>query len=85
VLAASAVEAVPPDELGIGTALSVTSRAVGASLGFAGVAALLNSPMGGPLAGYHRVWWIVAAGTIVTAMTATAIRPAALVPVLATE
>jgi hypothetical protein len=71
--------------LGIGTALSVTSRAVGASLGFAGVAALLTSPMGGPLAGYHRVWWIVAAGTIVTAMTATAIRPAALVPVLATE
>ncbi|MEV6521758.1 MFS transporter [Longispora sp. NPDC051575] len=74
VLAAAAVESVPASELGIGSALSVTSRAIGASLGFAGLAAVLASPAGGALAGYHRAWWIVAVGTVVTAVAATAIR-----------
>jgi hypothetical protein len=69
-LAGAAVLAVPAAELGTGSALSVTSRAIGASLGFAALAALLDRHPGGLLAAHHVAWAAAAVVTLVTAVAA---------------
>lgn len=73
-LSGAAVAAVPLTELGAGSALSVASRSVGASLGFAILGSLLAAHAGGP--GAYRTGWLAAALGVAVVVGAVLLIPA---------
>ncbi|HEX6499881.1 MAG TPA: MFS transporter [Micromonosporaceae bacterium] len=76
-LSGAAVAAVPAAELGAGSALSVASRSVGASLGFAVLGSLLAAHAGGTDA-YRTGWWGAALGVAVVVGAVLLIPPGGL-------
>jgi len=70
-LSAAAVAEVPPSQLATGTSLSVTSRAVGATVGLSLLALALSGMPPDAAGSYHRLWGamavlaaVLAAGTL---------------------
>jgi hypothetical protein len=60
-LSAAAVAEIPPDQLATGTSLSVTSRAIGATVGLSLLALALSGMPSDAAGSYHRVWGVMAA------------------------
>jgi EmrB/QacA subfamily drug resistance transporter len=60
-LSAAAVAEVPPGQLATGTSLSVTSRAIGATVGLSLLAVALSTMPPDAVGSYHRVWGAMAA------------------------
>jgi EmrB/QacA subfamily drug resistance transporter len=69
-LSSAAVQALPPDQLGTGSAVGQSLRNLGATLGVATVIAFTANATLDPLAAFHRVWWLlVASGVGVTVLS----------------
>jgi MFS family permease len=79
-LSAAAVAEVPADRLATGTAMSVTTRAIGAAVGLSSLALVLSGAPAGVAGPYRRVWAVMAAISLGVAAVAAALgrapRPA---------
>jgi MFS family permease len=75
-LSAAAVAEVPADRLATGTAISVTTRAIGAAVGLSSLALVLAEAPAGAAAPYHRVWTVMAAIALGVAGVAATLDPA---------
>jgi EmrB/QacA subfamily drug resistance transporter len=71
-----AAQALPPNRVGVGGAATQAIRQFGGSFGVALTIAFLGTASGTNelLAGFDRVWWLVAAGGLVTALFALPLR-----------
>jgi MFS family permease len=75
-LSAAAVAEVPADRLATGTAMSVTTRAIGAAVGLSSLALVLADAPAGVAGPYRRVWAVMAALAVGVAGVAAALDPA---------
>jgi hypothetical protein len=85
-LSSAAVQTLPPDQFGTGSAVNQSIRNLGATLGVA-LAVAFTSGMSRPnmLAAFHRIWWLlVASGFTVTAFALLFPRRRAEAPAVAT-
>jgi EmrB/QacA subfamily drug resistance transporter len=68
-LSSVAVQGLPVDQFGAGSAVVQALRYLGSTLGVALAIAFLSEGTGAPLDGFHRVWWlIVGCGLTVSAL-----------------
>lgn len=71
-LSSVAVQALPPDLLGVGSAVGQSLRNLGATLGVALTIAFVAAAGDDPMASFHRVWWLlVASGAGVSLLSST--------------
>ena len=77
-----AAQALPRNRVGVGGAATQAVRQFGGSFGVALTIALLGTAAGvdEALAGFDRVWWLVTAGGLVTAIFALPLRTRAAAP-----
>lgn len=71
-----AVQALPPNRVGVGGATTQAVRQFGGSLGVALTIALLGDATGATdlVAGFNRIWWLVVAGGLATTLCAFPLR-----------
>ncbi len=71
-----AAQALPPDRVGVGGAVTQAVRQFGGSLGVALTIALLGTSTGldDLLAGFDRLWWLLVAGGVATSLSAVPLR-----------
>ena len=71
-----AAQALPPDRVGVGGAVTQAVRQFGGSLGVALTIALLGTSVGPDdlLAGFDRLWWLLVAGGAATSLSAVPLR-----------
>jgi hypothetical protein len=74
-LSAAAVAEVPAERLATGTAISVTTRAIGAAVGLSSLALVLADAPAGAAAPYQRVWAVMAAISLGVAGVAATLDP----------
>ena len=87
-LSSVAVQGLPVDQFGAGSAVVQALRYLGSTLGVALVIAFTaEEAPGDPLAGFHHVWWLlVACGVAVSVLSSRLIGRAAVVaPELAAQ
>jgi len=73
-LSSAAVHGLPPNRFAVGSAVNQTVRQIGAVLGVALVIALLGSPRPAELLdAFNRIFWLLAAGGVATALFSLAI------------
>jgi EmrB/QacA subfamily drug resistance transporter len=72
-LSSASVQHLPRDRFGVGSAVNQTVRQLGGTFGVALVIALVGSVAedGDPLAGFHRVWWMLVLCGGITSLAAS--------------
>ena len=77
-LSSAAVQGLPADQFGAGSAVVQAVRYLGSTLGVALAIALLDRPSADALDGFHHVWWLLVAVGITVSIIATRLarRPA---------
>ena len=85
-LASAAVQGLPPDEFGAGSAVNQAIRQFGATFGVALVVALLGTvtPLNA-IDHFERIWWLLVASGVLTSVAALALPRRAPVPVAVVE
>jgi EmrB/QacA subfamily drug resistance transporter len=75
-LAGAVGQSLPPNRLGVGGAASQAIRQFGATFGVAFSIALIGTPLtlGEAVNNYDRLWWLLAAGGLVTALLAIPLK-----------
>lgn len=74
-LSSAAVQALPPDQLGTGSAVGQALRNLGATIGVALVIAFTaDATQATALDAFHRVWWLLAASGLVVTLCSTRLR-----------
>ncbi len=78
-LSSAAVQGLPPDRFGSGSAVSQSIRNLGGTFGVALVIAFTSTAAG--LAGFHHAWWLLVTSGLVVSLLATKLQRASTAPV----
>jgi MFS family permease len=71
-LVSAAVQDLPPDEFGVGSAVNQSIRQLGSTFGVALTVALIGTPHAGDVMNrFHRVWWLLVACGVLTSLAST--------------
>jgi EmrB/QacA subfamily drug resistance transporter len=80
-LSSVAVQGLPADQFGAGSAVVQSLRYLGSTLGVALVVAFTSGATGDALDGFHHLWWLlIACGIAVSVLSTRLARPTATVP-----
>jgi hypothetical protein len=85
-LASAAVQGLPPDEFGAGSAVNQAIRQFGATFGVALVVALLGTVTpANAIEHFQRIWWLLVASGVLTSVAALALPRRVAATVVAAE
>jgi EmrB/QacA subfamily drug resistance transporter len=82
-LSSVAVQGLPADQFGAGSAVVQAVRYLGSTLGVALVVAFTSEVTGDPLDGFHRLWWLLVAAGVAVSLLSTRLTPVTAAPVRA--
>jgi EmrB/QacA subfamily drug resistance transporter len=70
-LSSAAVQGLPPDQFGSGSAVNQAARNLAATFGVALVVAFTSGAVADPLDSFHKVWWLLVASGVAVTLLAT--------------
>jgi EmrB/QacA subfamily drug resistance transporter len=70
-LSSAAVQGLPPDQFGSGSAVNQAARNLAATFGVALVVAFTSGAAGDPLDSFHKVWWLLVVSGVAVTLLAT--------------
>jgi len=82
-LSSVAVQGLPADQFGAGSAVVQAVRYLGSTLGVALVVAFTSEVTGDPLDGFHHLWWLLVAAGVAVSLLSTRLTRVTAVPVRA--
>jgi EmrB/QacA subfamily drug resistance transporter len=82
-LSSVAVQGLPADQFGAGSAVVQAVRYLGSTLGVALVVAFTSEVTGDPLDGFHHLWWLLVAAGVAVSLLSTRLTPVTAAPVRA--
>ena len=82
-LSSVAVQGLPADQFGAGSAVVQAVRYLGSTLGVALVVAFTSEVTGDPLDGFHHLWWLLVAAGIAVSLLSTRLERVTAAPVRA--